>query len=373
MDIELICFVGSFAAYVLAFLAHTVAATQDKRAFYPAGRVCVFLGALLGTAGLLIRWKTAGHPPLSNMYESLYSLATMFAWISLFFTISESFPLIEAGAAVGAILMTGTASVFAKEVRPLVPALQSYWLHLHVSIAFVGEACFALAFILSYLYCARLLVETGTTPSPAAAAPASPATGESGAISSSQPTPAVSAHEQTACVAVVYGLPLMTVALLAYILTRLSGAQESSSQFRSVLFWILLPTVIGGGGFIAALFMARRTLSQAADRWLPPLDRLDEMAYRAISLGYPLFTIGAIIFGMVWANKAWGRYWGWDPKETWALITFLVYSGYLHVRLTKGWKGTVPAVLSIIGFLFTMFTLFGVNLVLSGLHSYASM
>lgn len=108
------------------------------------------------------------------------------------------------------------------------------------------------------------------------------------------------------------------------------------------------------------------------DRLLPPAENLDELIYRAIALGYPLFTVGAIIFGMVWAYKAWGRYWGWDPKETWALITFLVYSWYLHLRYSKGWKGTGLAVLAVMGFLVTMFTLFGVNLILSGLHSYAT-
>ena len=542
MNIELICFVGSFGAYVLSFLAHCVAATQNRPGFYKAGRALAFVGALLGTVGLSIRWKESGHPPLSNMPESLYSLATIFAWVTLFFTASAPFPLIEAGAAVGAILMTGLASVFGNEIRPLVPALQSYWLHLHVSIAFIGEACFALAFILSYLYCARRLVEAANPPTDNGSGGPSGSTcmsenekgletssekkkkckfcGETiaweaikcrfcnefldGSVSPSkmnfeiifqiigvlgvitiglafflplfrssgsslslmdamQKQPSATGqepslirffvvfmvpnlfificflsrnylkslffsllygaaffltllepeksfgefgkptgvavfvcglaiitviasailgsiyskkdpeeNEEDACVAVVYGLPLAVVALLAFILMKLSGSQESASQFKSVLFWVLIPFLVGGGGFLAALFLARRSLSQVADRWLPSLDRLDEMTYRAISLGYPLFTIGAIIFGMVWANKAWGRYWGWDPKETWALITFLVYSGYLHLRMTKGWKGTGPAVLSVVGFLFTIFTLFGVNMILSGLHSYGS-
>jgi len=92
----------------------------------------------------------------------------------------------------------------------------------------------------------------------------------------------------------------------------------------------------------------------------------------ALTIGLVMLTIGNFLGGQ-WANESWGRYWGWDPKETWALITFLVYSLYLHVRLTRGWRGTWTAFLSITGFLVTLFTLFGVNLLLAGLHSYASM
>lgn len=105
---------------------------------------------------------------------------------------------------------------------------------------------------------------------------------------------------------------------------------------------------------------------------LPEASLLDGLSYRAISLGYPLFTGGALILGMVWAHRAWGRYWGWDPKEVWALVTFLVYSLYLHGRFRWGWKGRMSAYLAVFGFAVTMFTFLGVNLLLSGLHSYAT-
>jgi len=126
-------------------------------------------------------------------------------------------------------------------------------------------------------------------------------------------------------------------------------------------------------GFAAAVMYLLK--SGAGEGWfvsrLPDKKVLDSISYRAISLGYPLFTLGALILGMVWAHRAWGRYWGWDPKEVWALITFIVYSLYLHGRLRLGWRGRVSAYLAVIGFIVTMFTLFGVNLLLSGLHSYA--
>lgn len=96
----------------------------------------------------------------------------------------------------------------------------------------------------------------------------------------------------------------------------------------------------------------------------------DRLTYTAIAIGYPIYTAGALIFGAIWAEAAWGSYWSWDPKETWALITWLVYTAFLHARLVKSFRGKISAVLAIVGFLFTIFTFFGVNFVLSGLHSY---
>ncbi|MHB8121035.1 MAG: c-type cytochrome biogenesis protein CcsB [Desulfuromonadaceae bacterium] len=101
----------------------------------------------------------------------------------------------------------------------------------------------------------------------------------------------------------------------------------------------------------------------------PPLKVLDDLNYRAIMIGFPLLTLG-IITGAAWANYAWGTYWSWDPKETWSLIVWFVYAAFLHARITKGWVGTRAAWLSVIGFAATIFCYLGVNLLLSGLHSY---
>jgi len=103
--------------------------------------------------------------------------------------------------------------------------------------------------------------------------------------------------------------------------------------------------------------------------YLPASSLLDEVGYKTIAIGFPLLTIG-IITGAFWANVAWGTYWSWDPKETWSLIVWLIYAAYLHARITRGWKGKKAAVLSIVGFLATVFCYLGVNLILSGLHSY---
>lgn len=143
------------------------------------------------------------------------------------------------------------------------------------------------------------------------------------------------------------------------------------------LVWHVVLSFIGEAAFAVAfgssiMYLIRRRASAGsfAARVLPDHPTLDTLSYRAIIIGFPIFTIGALIFGAVWAKYAWGDYWGWDPKETWALITWLVYALYLHVRIIHGWKGTAAAWVSIIGFIATMFTLFGVNYLLLGLHSY---
>ncbi len=105
-------------------------------------------------------------------------------------------------------------------------------------------------------------------------------------------------------------------------------------------------------------------------RLIPGSSLLDELSYQMIAIGFILLTLG-IITGAVWAHSAWGRYWGWDPKETWSLITWLVYAALLHSRMIRGWRGKKLAVLSIVGFFCVIFTYLGVNLILSGLHSYA--
>lgn len=114
---------------------------------------------------------------------------------------------------------------------------------------------------------------------------------------------------------------------------------------------------------------ADRSAGSALLTMFPPIKVLDDLNYRAIMIGFPLLTLG-IITGAAWANYAWGTYWSWDPKETWSLIVWFVYAAFLHARITKGWVGRRAAWLSIIGFAATIFCYLGVNLLLSGLHSY---
>jgi cytochrome c-type biogenesis protein CcsB len=109
----------------------------------------------------------------------------------------------------------------------------------------------------------------------------------------------------------------------------------------------------------------------AITKRLPSLKILDDLNYQSLTVGFPLLTLG-IITGAIWAEYAWGRYWGWDPKETWSLITWFLYAALLHQRLTVGWRGRKAAIMAIVGFLAVLFTFLGVNLILPGLHTYST-
>ncbi len=141
----------------------------------------------------------------------------------------------------------------------------------------------------------------------------------------------------------------------------------SASPFITVLSYIAA---------MAALFAAWRygeTFQKIIKGFAISSDTLDYITYKTIAIGFPVFTLGGLIFGAIWADQAWGTYWGWDPKETWSLITWFVYAFFLHSRLLKGWKGKKVAVVSVIGFMAVIFTYLGVNLLLSGLHAYGSL
>lgn len=341
-------FILSLICYLAAFVLYSASASLERQNLYLLGRKVAWIGVLLALAALGVRWYNAGHPPLTNMYESLVTLSSFIALVGLIFTVGHPIPLLEAGTCVGAVLMIGLASVFSSSVRPLIPALQSYWLHLHVSLAFVGEACFAVAFILSYLLCFRKAM--------------------SNSVDNRQ---FADAREKLACYLVVAVLPLTFIAGMAFLANHLSRNPTYQENWHGLVWGVIIPSCLAMAVMMLMTYLYRGTIGRGTDKWLPDNDTLDKLIYRAIALGYPLFVVGGLIFGMVWANKAWGRYWGWDPKETWALITFLVYSIYLHVRLGRGWNGTWTACISVIGFIVTMFTLFGVNLLISSLHSYA--
>ncbi len=130
-------------------------------------------------------------------------------------------------------------------------------------------------------------------------------------------------------------------------------------------------TISGGVAFlylIQSYFLKKKHLGPLFQK-LPSLDVLDEIGYRCLAFGFPMLTV-AIITGAIWASRAWGSYWSWDPKESWSLITWFIYAALLHGRLTTGWRGRRAAMLTIVGFLIMLFTFIGVNLWLPGLHSY---
>ncbi len=244
------------------------------------GSVLTWTSATFGTTGLFVRWyesyligNDVGHIPLSNLYEVFVLFTLLTALLYLYYEgryatrRMGAFVLLVISAAVG-FLLWYTFSREAQEIQPLIPALQSYWMKVHVPANFIGYGAFALAAMIGV---ADLLVRRGV-------------------LASRLPAPEV----------------------------------------------------------------------------------LDDVMYKAIAVGFAFFTI-ATILGALWAAEAWGTYWQWDPKETWALIVWLNYATWLHMRLTKGLRGAVLAWWAVVGLLVTTFAFIGVNMFLTGLHSYGAL
>jgi cytochrome c-type biogenesis protein CcsB len=266
-----------FIMATLAYWFGTFARSEFSQKF---GRGLTWSAVAMGLIGLLVRWYESyligadvGHIPISNLYEVFILFSMITALLYLYYedryqTLQMGgFVLLIISAAVG-FLLWYTFDRGAHEIQPLVPALQSYWMKIHVPANFVGYGSFSLA------------------------------------------------------------------------------------------------AMIG----VAYLLSSKGILSSR----LPSLETLDDVMYKSIAIGFAFFTI-ATILGAMWAAEAWGGYWSWDPKETWALIVWLNYAAWLHIRLTKGLRGPMLAWWAVVGLVVTTFAFLGVNMFLSGLHSYGTL
>ncbi len=267
------------------------------------GRLSTTIANLLLFFILCSRWIVAGYFPLSNLYESLLFLTWTLLTIYLYIEEKTKSKLIGAILIPVALLINGfanlTLSPEMQKSSPLVPALQSNWLMMHVSMMLLSYA----TLIIGSLLCILFLV-----------------------ISRYKEIDLKTLDNSS--------LPLYNIMLDYYEAKLLSPSNEISE-------------------------LGKLKLLQSLDNW----------SYRIIGLGFPFLTIG-IISGGVWANEAWGSYWSWDPKETWALITWLVFASYLHARITKGWEGKQTAILGSLGFFVIWICYLGVNFLGKGLHSY---
>ncbi|MBC8122638.1 MAG: c-type cytochrome biogenesis protein CcsB [Gemmatimonadaceae bacterium] len=272
--------------------------------------------AAVSTTGLLsVRWLETGHFPVSNLYESLFFLCWSVLVVHLF---AEAFARQRLVGVFTMPVSLGLAAFASLYLPPslqngnaLVPALQSNWLMMHVSVIVLSYAALLVGSLVSMAY---LTVTWGKQDLELR--------GSSVGTGGFQRAEAVSS-----------ALPMAA---------DLGGTT------------LTLPSIAAG-----VQSLRRSDLAET----------LDNVSYRLIGLGFPLLTIG-IIAGAVWANEAWGSYWSWDPKETWSLITWFVYAAYLHSRITRGWQGKRPAILATVGFFSVWVTYLGVNFLAQGLHSY---
>lgn len=280
-------FMWMSALFVMATVTYFLGLLMRSPFTEKVGSALTWSATTMGMAGLMIRWRESylishdvGHIPVSNLYEVFILFAVITALLYLFYErryktrALGGFVLLVISAAV-AFQLWYSFGRGAHEIQPLVPALQSYWMKIHVPANFVGYGAFAMAAMIG----------------------------------------------------------------MAYLLT--SSRQKANPN-----------------GLLATT--------------MPDLAVMEDLMYKSIALGFAFFTV-ATVLGALWAAEAWGGYWSWDPKETWALIVWLNYAAWLHMRLTKGWHGRPMAWWAIIGLFVTLFAFLGVNMFLSGLHSYGEL
>jgi cytochrome c-type biogenesis protein CcsB len=351
------------------------------------GKIAILLtiiGFISQLGYFITRWIAAGHAPVSNLFEftTFFGMALVGSFIVIYFMYKT--PLLGLFTLPVAILIIAYASMFPRDISPLIPALQSDWLHIHVTTAALGEAILAISFAAGLIYLVKFVDQTKS----------SKRTlwleivlygliATLGFVLTSTTFSAIDYKSEFTWVdkngkeaTVEYQMPALTGPNNWELET--AGAFEPLVEMPAIINAKKLNTVIWSfASGLLLYFLLRLVLRKRVAAALQPLvkninlDLVDEISYRSVLIGFPVFTLGALIFAMIWAQLAWTRFWGWDPKEVWALITWLFYAAFLHLRLSKGWHGEKSAWLAVIGFVIIMFNLVAVNLVIAGLHSYA--
>ncbi|MCZ7585270.1 MAG: cytochrome c biogenesis protein CcsA [Deltaproteobacteria bacterium] len=420
--------IGFFDLSFLLFIASTIGYTGYlfKRAdgLWLLGFAGLAAGVAALTSALVLRWVAAGigRPPWTNLYESL----VFFSWglVTCYTIVELRYKVKIAGAFIVPLVMValGLASLTGdKEITPLVPALQNIWLYVHVFGASIAYAMFIVAFGFAVLYLFRDRVPMPYFHFAVSAfnAAAILAVTKGSVFTASYPltkAEVFDGHIVKAAIPMTDPTEFYTVELpglglfllvamaffvLAAVLSKRAATSGGEKAERLSFFALLFPTVLLGlalvnmaiqsgrypgfflkingysfallflGCFFGAMALSLHKAGDGLRQRLPQKDVLDDLVYKSIIFAFPILTF-MLLSGAIWANQAWGRYWGWDPKETGALVTWMVYLAFLHTRISHGWSGRRTAVIAVVGFVSVIFTYLGVNLVLAGLHSYAS-
>jgi cytochrome c-type biogenesis protein CcsB len=360
----------SFAILFLTMLVYWGGAAFPRIPYFSSlGTTGMAIANLCIAALLGARWLEAGYFPLSNLYESLFFVAWGLTTVHIIAEQMSQSRLVGVVTAPVAMAITAFAALSLpaqmQTSEPLVPALKSNWLMMHVSIMLLSYAALMVGALLAiaFLFVTRgqhielrgSSVGTGAYRNPRYRIRRLGERVGSPDPSTTDLTPALSPD------------PILD-SILDGSTSRISlGDRPSNPQMASPTA-VLNPVSVSIQSDPSTPLTPQPSVPLSPQR-LSLADTLDNVSYRIIGLGFPLLTIG-IIAGAVWANEAWGSYWSWDPKETWALITWLVYAAYLHARITRGWQGRRPAILAASGFLVIWVCYLGVNLLGKGLHSY---
>ncbi|MDD1503535.1 c-type cytochrome biogenesis protein CcsB [Lysinibacillus sp. CNPSo 3705] len=375
-----------FVAFILLLIAIIpigLAVKSKGKMFGKVGLLLTYIAFALQLVYFILRWLAVDHAPVSNMYEFMTFFGIMLTGSYLIIHFLYKQIVVGLFTIPVSLIIIGYGSVFTKTVSPLVPSLQSNWLTIHVMTVAFSSAILSISFATGIIYLLRtldiskfslsalfleivlyyLVVVIGFI--------------------------VVATYCDIAVdkVEVQFENKLDKVETAVYTMTPLivnkdavttSGDQVGLLQITNKVDAKKLNSIvwafIAGTILYAVIFLITRKplivlLKPLTNRVQPTL--MDEITYRAVVIGFPLFALGGLLFAMIWAQIAWSRYWGWDPKEVWALITFLFYAAFLHFRLSKGWEGERTAWLAIIGFGIIVFNQVFVNLIIAGLHSYA--
>ncbi len=383
----------SFFLLLVAIIPFGLAVKSKGKLFSMIGVVVTAVGFILQLVYFVTRWMVAGHAPVSNLYEFMTFFAIMLvgSFLIMYYLYRQS--VMGLFALPVALVILGYANAFSKEITPLIPALQSNWLTIHVLTVAFSSAVLSVAFVSGLIYLLKtvnphhkrkdafclelvlyfLVVVVGFIA----------ITSTSSALSYDKKLQFEN-HESKVEVA-TYKLPAITVpknsevvqvvdATTYKTLEQHNGMLElpasiDAQKLNTIIWSFLVGTVL----YLLIRLLTKRNmislLKPVTVKVNPQI--MDEISYRAVVIGFPLFALGGLIFAMIWAQYAWSRFWGWDPKEVWALITFLFYAAMLHLRVGQGWEGKRTAWMSIIGFGLIIFNQVFVNLIIAGLHSYA--
>ncbi len=361
----------AMALYLYGMAFTRVDRTGDAPAV--AGTRAIRIGTAVASLGLVAHLghlvarsvAAGGRVPWGNMFEfsSVMGLGVVAAGL-LIFQWRLNRPDVVGFLLLAALLSMGAASLLYTDPGPLVPVLNTQWLKIHVFAIMSGATIFTVGFVFTALYLLRDVAEQrvadrdldraeGSTVGAMQAPP-----GGDGAVAVAD-----HAEDQVARGAspAEYGRALRATINPWWLAgTTWLATGTLSWMFQDVARFLMVNTAMAASALVAWWFVGS----------LPSAATLDSLAYRTIAFGFPVWTFG-VIAGAIWAEQSWGRYWGWDPKETSAFLTWVAYAGYLHARATRGFRGRRAAYLGLVAFGVLMFTYFAVNLVITGLHSYA--
>ena len=385
-----------FAAFILYLIATLFfgATIRDKRSKKNtkeiAGKIGItitIIGVLAQLGYFITRWMASGHAPLGNMFEfvTFLGMAMVLGFIIIYFMYRIGF--LGLFALPLAMIMIAYASMFPTQLAPLVPTLNTSWLYIHVSTVAVGQGILFISFVAGLMYLIKEIDQKKRTNKNMGLELILYTIFLFIGFIVSTTTFSIMDYEATfeyqdgtQVFTTEYRLPPIAAPNNGELLTDgvmepwfeapgwMQGA-DAGRKFNTVIWSLIAGTILYG---LTALILRKRVGAA-----LQPLLRgvkaelLDEVMYRAVAIGFPIFTLGGLIFASIWAQIAWGRFWGWDPKEVWALITWFFYAAFLHLRLSRGWHGERSGWLAVIGFGIILFNLIVVNLVIAGLHSYA--